>query len=128
MRQATGSARGDLVVVLPERRRKSNASECAVMLARILPTGEFELLTAAAWARALGYAPQELEGRSLRDLMDLEAPTAQGIVDVLLDESDIQPLDITLRCKDQRRKSCILYRRFDSYAEAVFVMADERPA
>ena len=32
------------------------------MLARVRPSGIFELLSAAAWARALGYAPDELSG------------------------------------------------------------------
>lgn len=34
-------------------------------------------------------------------------------------------LEITLRCKDERRKCFGLYRRFDSYEQAIFVVADE---
>jgi hypothetical protein len=96
------------------------------MLARVRPVGVFELLTAAAWAGALGYPPEELNGTSLRDLMRLEKPVAKDIIAALLDESDVQaPLEVTLRCKNERRKRFRLYRRFDSYEEAVFVMAEE---
>ena len=94
------------------------------MLARILPNGIFELLT-AAWTYALGYSPDELSGRGLRDLMQLDEPAAGEVVAALLDEDDARPLDVTLRCKDERRKSFRIYRRFDPYERAVFVLADE---
>jgi PAS domain-containing protein len=97
------------------------------MLARVRPSGIFELLTAAAWARALGYPPDELSGKSLRDLMQLEKPAAGEVFAALLDEEDVQPLDVTLRCKDERCKCFRLHRRFDPYEEAMFVLADELP-
>lgn len=118
------SARGaDLVVVVCIRPAKSCA-ESRVMLARVRPRGIFELLTAAAWAQALGYPPEELNGTSLRDLMRLEKPAATDIVTALLDEEE-QPLEVSLRCKDERRKRFSLHRRFDTYEEAVFLVADE---
>jgi PAS domain-containing protein len=95
------------------------------MLARVRPSGIFELLTAAAWARALGYLPDELSGKSLRELMQLEEPKAGELVTALLDETGFQPLDVTLRCKDARREPFRLYRRYDPYEKAVFVVADE---
>jgi hypothetical protein len=100
-------------------------AESGVMLARIRKSGMLELLTAAAWARALGYLPDELSGKSLRALMALEKRTAAEVVAALLDEEDIQPLEVTLRCKDGRRKCFRFYRRFDPYEQAVFVVADE---
>ena len=115
--------RADLVVVVCIRPAKSCA-QSRVMLARVRPIGIFEVLTAAAWAQALGYPPEELNGTSLRDLMRLEKPTAMDIVAALLDEG-VQPLEVTLRCKDERRKRFSLHRRFDAYEEAVFVVADE---
>jgi PAS domain-containing protein len=95
------------------------------MLARVRKSGMLELLTAAAWARALGYLPDELRGKSLRELMQLETRAAGEMVAALLDEQDVQPLEVTLRCKDARRKCFRLYRRFDPYEQAVFVVADE---
>jgi PAS domain-containing protein len=93
------------------------------MLARVRSIGIFELLSAAAWARALGYPPAELNGKSLRGLMRLEKPAARDVVAALLDESDLQPLEVTLRCKNGGRKR--LHRQLDTYGQAVFVVADE---
>jgi len=106
----------------------SSAKTCAesgVMLARVRRSGKFELLTAAAWAHALGYLPDELNGRSLCELMQLETSAAREVVSALLDEEDVQALEVTLRCKDERRKCFRLYRRFDPYVQAVFIVADE---
>lgn len=114
----------DLIVVLCVSPGKACA-ESGVMLARVRPNGLFELLAATAWARALGYPPDELSGKSLCGLMPLEKPTAGRFVAALLDEKDVQPLDVTLRCKDERRKSFRFHRRFDPYDRAMFVVADE---
>jgi len=100
-------------------------AESAVLLARARPTGVFELLTAAAWGRALGCPPEALNGESLRALMRLEKPELQDMVGALLDEENLQPLEVTLG-KGERRKRFRLHRRFDTYDKAVFVVADER--
>jgi hypothetical protein len=97
------------------------------MLARVSQGGIFELLSAAAWVRTLGYAPDELSGKSLRDLMQLEKSKADQVVAALLDKEDAQPLDITLRCKNKRHKSFRFHRRFDAYQDAMYVVADELP-
>lgn len=96
-----------------------------VMLARVRRSGLFELLTAEAWARALGYPPGELSGKSLCELMALDPAAGATVVAALLDEHDVRPLEITLRCKDQKRKSFRLYRRFDAWEGAIFVVADD---
>jgi PAS domain-containing protein len=114
----------ELILVL----NVSSGRKCAqsgVMLARVRRSGKFELLTAAAWARALGYLPEELSGKALRELMPLERRAAGEVIAALLDEEDARPLEVTLRCKDERRKCFRLYRRFDPYEQAVFVLADE---
>jgi PAS domain-containing protein len=98
--------------------------ESRIMLARVRPSGRFELLTAAAWARVLGYEPAELRGKSLRELMPEKSRGAE-MVAALLDERNAEPLEITLRCKDERRKCFRFYRRFDPYEQAVFVFADD---
>jgi len=99
--------------------------DSGVMMARVRPSGLFELLSAEAWGRALGYAPHELSGKSLRELMQLETPAAGRLVAALLDDKDAEPLDVTLRCKDERRKSFRFHRRFDPYQDAMYVVADE---
>ncbi|HEX6268010.1 MAG TPA: PAS domain-containing protein [Burkholderiales bacterium] len=124
MTHGHGGAVGDLVMVLCARPAKSCARS-GVMLARVRSIGVFELLSAAAWARALGYSPAELNGKSLRGLMRLEKPAALDVVAALLDESDLQPLEVTLRCKNGGCKRFRLHRQLDTYGEAVFVVADE---
>ena len=112
----------DLVLVLCLSPGKA-CRQSAIMMARVRPSGLFELLSVEAWASALGYAPEELSGKPLREL--IEKPAAGRVVSALLDRQDAQPLDITLRCKDERRKRFSLHRRFDAYEEAVFLVADE---
>ena len=100
--------------------------QSALMLARVLPGGVFELLNAATWARELGYLPQELSGKPLHELMPPDEPAAsEELAAALLGEKDAKPLEVTLRCKDQRRKCFRLHRRFDPYDQAMFVLADE---
>lgn len=110
-----------LVRLYPVRGRP----ESGLMLARLLPGGVFELLSHAAWGRALGYPPEELNGKWLHELLPLGEPAAGTVVSTLLDTSDSQPLNVTLLCKDERRKCFRFHRRYDAYEQSVFVLADE---
>lgn len=123
---STGSTRlvADLILVLSSS-PGNTSRQSRVLLARVRRSGTFELLTAAAWAGALGYLPDELSGKSLRQFLQPEKGPAGELVAALLDEEDSGPLEVTLRCKDERRKCFRLYRRFDPYAQAVYVLADE---
>lgn len=118
----------DLVLVLCANPGKA-CTESDVMMARVRPGGTFELLSAAAWARALGYPPEELSGKSLGELMQLEVPAAAGqLVAALLDNKNARSLEVTLRCKDQGRKYFRFHRRFDPYQDAIYIVADELSA
>ena len=59
-------------------------AESGLMLARVRPSGLFELLSADAWARVLGNRPEELRGKPLRELMH-EKPATCELVAALLD-------------------------------------------
>ena len=99
-----------------------------LMMARVQPDGIFELLSPAAWARTLGYALEELSGKSLCELMPLARPAAGELIAALLDKKDVPSLlEVTLRCKDERRKYFRFHRRFDPYGDAIYVIADEVP-
>jgi hypothetical protein len=113
----------DLVLVLRVPARES-PEQSGVMLARVRPPGIFELLTAAAWARALGFLPDELSGKTLRSLMPEKGAGAK-VVASLLGEQDAEPMVVTLQCKDERCKSFRFYRLFDAYEKAMFVVADD---
>jgi hypothetical protein len=115
----------DLLLVLCASPGRTCA-ESGLMLARVRPSGLFELLSADAWAHALGYRPEELSGKLLRELVH-EKPATRELVAALLDEGDTQPLDVTLLCKDERRKCFRLHRRFDPYDRTVILFADELP-
>ena len=91
-------------------------------------SGIIELENWTAWSRALGYLPVELSGKSLRELMPLGHAAAGEVVAALLDTAAVEPLDVTLRCKDQRRKRLRLHRRFDPHEQAVFLLAEELSA
>ena len=102
-----------------------SCAESALPMARLAAGGTFELLSATAWTRALGYRPEELHGKSLRELIPLEPGAASEIVAGLLDTDADTPLDVPLRCKDRQRKHFRFYRRVDERAQAIFVIADE---
>jgi hypothetical protein len=115
--------------MLVARARKARVKAPAgrrAMLARIPSSGVFELLDAAPWARALGYTHEELGGKWLCDLMEVDGPAAHEVIAALLDESADRPIEVTLRCKGGGHKGFTFYRRFDAYAAAIFVLADER--
>lgn len=102
------------------------AATSEVMLAKVhRDDALLELLTPHAWASALGYAPAELGGRSLGDLLQAGRAGGAAIVSALLDEDDLQPIDVTVVGGDARGRHLRLYRRFDAYAGLMFILADE---
>jgi len=123
-RQRTMRLSRDLILV-PCASPGKACETTEVMMARVQPTGIFELLSAAAWTKALGYGLDELSGKSLCELMPLEKPAADEVVAALLNKKDAQSLPVTLRCKDARRKCFRFHRRFDPYQDAIYVVADE---
>ena len=112
-----------LLVTCPDPGTVCAQSE--LLMARLTPGGTFELLSPRAWIRALGYPSEELSGKHLRELMPLAVDAAAEVVAELLDPHADSPLDVPLRCKDDRRKNFRFYRRFDDRAQTIFVVADE---
>ena len=120
------SARSRVDLVLVAAAWGQGRIQSGILLARIRASrASFELLSAGAWARALGYPAEELSGKSLRELMVLDAPAAQELCAALLDENEARPLDVSLRCKDRRCKVFRFHRRVDPYGEAIYVLAEE---
>jgi hypothetical protein len=93
-----------------------------VLLARAGFNGRFELLT-AAWERLLGYGRQEFTAKTLGQLMKSEEPAAT--VAAILDHQNMEPVDLTVCCRNGERKSLRLYRRFDEYGNKIFIVAVE---
>ena len=94
-----------------------------VPLARASRDGLFELLT-AGWEKVLGYGRDEFSGKTLRQLMPPgEAPA--GTVAAILDHRNMEPVDLTLRCRNGKPKRLRLHRRFDEYGDKMFIVAEE---
>jgi hypothetical protein len=93
-----------------------------VLLARASFNGRFELLT-AAWERLLGYGRQEFTAKTLGGLM--KSDQAAATVAAILDHENMEPVDLTVCCRNGKRKSLRLHRRFDEYAGKMFILAEE---
>ena len=93
-----------------------------VLLARASPDGLFELLT-AAWERLLGYGRREFSGKTLRQLMKPGEPA--DAVAAILDHENMEPVDLTLRCRNGKPKRLRLHRRFDEHERKMFIVAEE---
>jgi hypothetical protein len=93
-----------------------------VLLARASFNGRFELLT-TAWERLLGYERQEFSAKTLGQLM--MSGEAAATVAAILDHQSMEPVDLTLCCRNGKRKSLRLHRRFDEYADRMFILAEE---
>jgi PAS domain S-box-containing protein len=96
-----------------------------VLLARASFDGRLELLT-VAWSRALGYGRQELQGKTLSQLMWSNKAAAADAVAAILEEHTMEPVDVTVRCRDGAAKHLRLHRRHDVLAQKMFITAEER--
>jgi len=94
-----------------------------LLLARATFHGTLELLT-AAWESVLGYGPEELKGKTLCQLMRPNETSASDAVAAILDERNMDPVEMTLRCRDGAAKRFRLHRRFDEYLRAMFILAE----
>lgn len=98
-----------------------------VLLARVSLSGTLELLT-AAWERVLGYGRHEFEGKTLRQLMGSSRMAAADTVVAILDQNSMDPVDLTVRSRAGEAKCLRLHRRFDSYSDRIFILAEETAA
>ena len=95
-----------------------------VLLAKATYTGTLELLT-AAWERLLGYGREEFAGKTLRHLLRSNEAAAARAVAAILDEGNMEPIEITVRCRRGEAKRLRLHRRFDAYSRKMYILAEE---
>jgi PAS domain S-box-containing protein len=74
-----------------------------------------------AWAQVLGYPPQEILDRPLRELMQHEPSVAAVLTDRLLAQDDFESMEFGLRCNDGSGKWFLWHRRFDPEHQATFI-------
>jgi hypothetical protein len=98
-----------------------------VLLAKATHSGTLELLT-AAWERLLGYGREEFAGKTLRQLLRSNKAAAARAVAAILDEDDMSPVEITVRCRRGQAKRLRLHRRFDAYSRKMYILAEETAA
>jgi PAS domain S-box-containing protein len=75
----------------------------------------------SAWAKILGYSPQELLDRPLCELMRDGSPVAASLMGRLLVQDDFEPLEFGLQCKDGSCKWFLWHRRFDPELKVTFI-------
>ena len=95
-----------------------------LLLARAHFSGTFQFLT-AAWERLLGYEAHEFVGKTLRQLIVPAAQVAARAVDAILDEANMAPVDVEVRCRDGRISRLKLHRRFDPHEQNMYIVAHE---
>ena len=98
-----------------------------VLLAKATYNGTLEFLT-AAWERLLGYGREEFAGKTLRQLLRSNKAAAARAVAAILDEDNMEPIEITVRCRRGEAKRLRLHRRFDAYSRKMYILAVETPA
>lgn len=95
-----------------------------VLLATADFDGRLQLLT-SGWERLLGYARQELEEKTLVDLLWSDRPNAATTVAAILDQRDMSPVDLAVRCRNGAGKRLRLHRRYDKQEQMMCIVAEE---
>ena len=106
---------------LPDSYESSN-----VLLAKAGEHGTLQLLT-AAWERILGYGRGDLDGKALYHFMWFNARSAAAAVGAILDERDMRPVALRLRCRSGVGKSLTLHRLYDRQEAMMYILAEEKP-
>jgi hypothetical protein len=97
-----------------------------VLLAKAAAHGTLQLLT-SAWERVLGYARADLDGKTLYHFMWSNARSAAAAVAAILDERDMGPVILRLRCRNGIGKSLTLHRLYDRQERMIYIVAEEKP-
>jgi PAS domain S-box-containing protein len=95
-----------------------------VLLARVGLDGTLQLLT-SGWERVLGYGRQEFKGKTLFHLLWSNQRNAADAVAAILDERNMGPVDLRVRCRDGQGKCFRLHRRYDKQERTMYIVAEE---
>jgi PAS domain-containing protein len=97
-----------------------------VLLAKAGFDGTLQLLT-SAWERVLGYGRGEFKGKTLLQLMWSNQRSAAAAVAAILDELDMRPVDLRVRCRNGRGKRIRMHRLYDRRERMMYIVAEEAP-
>ena len=95
-----------------------------VLLATADFDGTLQLLT-SGWERLLGYGREELEEKTLADLLWCDRHSAAVAVAAILDRLDMGPVDLRVRCRNSLGKCLRLHRRYDKQEQMMYIVAEE---
>lgn len=95
-----------------------------VLLATADFDGRLQLLT-SGWERLLGYGRQELEAKTLVDLVWSDREHVAMTVAAILDRLDMSPVDLRVRCRNDVGKCLRLHRRYDKHEQMMYLVAEE---
>lgn len=98
-----------------------------VLLAKAGLDGSLQLLT-CGWEQTLGYRPEELRGKTLLQLMGSDQRGTAAAVAAILDDRDMRPVQVKLRCKDGLAKGLRLHRHYDHQERTMYIVAEETGA
>lgn len=129
MRLASKVASGaqiDLWLVMHDTLSDSYESS-EVLLAKAGFDGTLQLLT-SAWERVLGYGREEFKGKTLLDFMWSNAHSAAAAAAAIMDELNMSPVGLRLRCKNGSGISLTLHRLYDKDEHTIYIVAEQFPA
>src|SRR6185436_12212388 len=92
-----------------------------VLLATADSNGTLQLLT-SGWERALGYGREELEGKTLADLLWSDRRGAARTVAAILDPLRMGPVELRVRCRSGLGKRLRLHRRYDRHERMIYIV------
>ena len=98
-----------------------------VLLATADLNGTLQLLT-SGWERVLGYGREELEGKTLADLLWADRRGPARTVAAILDPLSMDAVELRVRCRSGAGKCFTLHRRYDEQERMVYIVAEETPA
>jgi len=96
-----------------------------VLLAKAGFDGTLQLLT-SAWEHFLGYRREEFTGKTLFDLMWSRRSAATAVA-AILNEVDMGPVGLRVRCGNGRGKGLTLHRLYDRDEHMMYIVAEETP-
>jgi PAS domain S-box-containing protein len=97
-----------------------------VLLATAGLDGTLQLLT-SGWERVLGYRREDLEGKTLAELLWSDRRGAARTVAAILDPLNLGAIDIAVRCRSGAGKRFRLHRRYDRHEQMMYIVAEETP-
>ena len=98
-----------------------------VLLAKAGGDGKLQLLT-SGWERALGYPREEINRATLGQLMWSDGPRTAAAVVAILDDLELAPVKLRMRCRDGVAKGFRLHRRYDRRERMMYILAEETAA